>query len=152
MRPLYAHNAADEQTGAIGDVEIMLIEENKLVTCYEMKAKDVTTVDADLALQKIVRAGIRVDSYIFITTAPIDNDVAEYVKTFYRKTNGIEFAILDCVGFLRHFLHLFHRVRQDFLNAYQSLVLAEPESAVSQPVKELFLTLRRVAEFDKSND
>ncbi len=152
VRPLYAHNAADEQTGAIGDVEIMLIGENKLITCYEMKAKDVTTVDADLALQKIVRAGIRVDSYIFITTAPIDNDVAEYVKTFYRKTNGIEFAILDCVGFLRHFLHLFHRVRQDFLNAYQSLVLAEPESAVSQPVKELFLTLRRVTEFDKSND
>ncbi len=35
---------------------------------------------------------------------------------------------------------------------YQALVLGEPESAVSQPVKELFLTLRRVAELDNSSN
>ena len=152
IRPLYPHNAADEQTGAMGDIEIMLMEENRLVTCYEMKARAITIGDVEIALQKIARAGTQVDSYIFITTASIDEDVIEYAKTLYRETNGIEFAIFDCIGFLRHFLHLFHRVRQDFLEAYQSLLLAEPESAVSQPVKELFLTLRRVAEFDRSDE
>lgn len=61
---------------------------------------------------------------------------------------GIEFVILDCLGFLRHFLHLFHRRRLIFLESYQKLVLSEPDSAVSQPLKELFLALRRAAEFD----
>ena len=62
------------------------------------------------------------------------------------KTGGIEFAILDCVGFVRHFLHFFHRLRLEFLEHYQQLVLNEPESAVSQPLKEVLLTLRRAHE------
>ncbi len=33
-----------------------------------------------------------------------------------------------------------------FLEAYQELVLEEPESAVSQPLKEAFLALRQAAE------
>jgi len=152
VRPLYPHNAADEQTGALGDVEITLMDDDEVVTCYEMKAKEVTVADIDLAVQKIANAGKRIDNYIFITTVAIDKDVAEYARALYRETGGIEFAILDCIGFLRHFLHLFHRIRQDFLQTYQTFLLAEPESAVSQPVKELFLTLRRVAELDNSSD
>ena len=62
------------------------------------------------------------------------------------KTDGTEIAILDCIGFLRHFLHLFHRIRADYLNAYQTLVLNEPDSAVSQTLKEAFLALRQAAE------
>ncbi|NKQ36520.1 MAG: restriction endonuclease, SacI family [Chloroflexi bacterium] len=149
-KPLYAHNAADLQTGALGDLEITLVNDDKVVTCYEMKAKDVTKSDVDLAVQKIADSGVRVDNYIFVTTGKIDADVAEYAVSLYRKTGGIEFVILDCVGFLRHFLHLFHRIRLDFLEIYQELVLTEPDSAVSQPLKELFLTLRRVAELDSS--
>jgi len=86
----------------------------------------------------------------FITTGRIDIDVAQYAASLYRKTGGIEFVILDCIGFLRHFLHLFHRLRQDFLENYQNLVLAEPDSAVNQPLNEAFLALRRAAEFDRS--
>jgi DNA adenine methylase len=41
--------------------------------------------------------------------------------------------------------------RFDFLNAYQELVLEEPNSAVNQPLKEVFLTLRRAAEIDSSS-
>lgn len=59
---------------------------------------------------------------------------------------GVEIAVLDCLSFLRHFLHLFHRLRLEFLEAYQGFVLAEPESAVSQPLKEAFLALRQAAE------
>ncbi len=151
-RPLYAHNAADKQTGAIGDIEITLLDDDDVATCYEMKAKEVTDGDIDLAVQKIGKSGKRIDNYIFITTATIDKDVADYAASLYRQTGGIEFAILDCIGFLRHFLHLFHRIRHNFLGAYQAHVLAEPESAVSQPVKELFLTLRRVAELDNSGN
>ena len=58
----------------------------------------------------------------------------------------IEYVMLDCIGFVRHFLHLFHRLRIEFLDAYQSLLLAEPDSAVSQPLKEAFLSLRQAAE------
>ena len=57
-----------------------------------------------------------------------------------------EIAIVDCIGFLRHFLHFFHRKRIDFLNAYQSLVLADPDSSVSVPLKSALLSLRLAAE------
>jgi hypothetical protein len=64
----------------------------------------------------------------------------------YDQTGGIEIVVLDCIGFLRHFLHLFHRLRMDFLDTYQELLLDEPDSAVSQPLKEAFLALRQAAE------
>ena len=58
-------------------------------------------------------------------------------------------AIVDCVGFLRHFIHFFHRLRIKFLDAYQTLLLSEPDSAVRQPLKEAFLSLRQSAESDE---
>jgi DNA adenine methylase len=144
--PLQAHNAADLQTKALGDIEITLVDDSNVVTSYEMKTKRVTNDDIDRAIQKINTMGKRVDNYIFITTDVIDEDVRRYAASIYEQTNGIEMVILDCVGFLRHFLHLFHRLRMVFLEEYQALVLAEPESAVSQPLKEVFLTLRQAAE------
>lgn len=150
-KSLHAHNAADLQTGALGDIEITLVNDDKVVTSYEMKAKEVTRTDIDHAIFKIGSSGKKVDNYIFITTAAIAKDVIEYAASLYQETGGIEFAILDCIGFLRHFLHLFHRLRLDFLDAYQELVLMEPDSALSQPLKELFLALRRAAELDMGN-
>lgn len=150
VKPLYSHNAADLQTGALGDLEITLIDDDNVVTNYEMKAKDVTKSDIDLAIHKVADSGVRIDNYIFITTGRIDIDVAEYAASLYRETGGIEFVILDCIGFLRHFLHLFHRLRLNFLESYQELVLSEPDSAINQPLKEVFLALRRAAEFDSS--
>lgn len=144
--PLQAHNAADERTGSLGDVEIALTSDDKIVTVYEMKMKAVTKVDLDRGLQKLHTFKTRVDNYIFITTDVIDKDVADYAADLYRVTGGIEFVVLDCIGFLRHYLHLFHRLRIDFLNAYQNLLLAEPESAVRQSLKEAFLALRNAAE------
>jgi hypothetical protein len=41
------------------------------------------------------------------------------------------------------------RLRINYLAAYQALVLAEPDSAVSQPLKEAFLALRQAAEADE---
>lgn len=141
-----AHNAADKQTGSFGDVEIILTNEDKIVTCYEMKDKKVTKTDIDVALQKLPKN--KIDNYIFITTDIIETEVSEYANSLYEKT-GIEFAVLDCIGFIRHFLHFFHRKRNIFLNLYQSMVLSESTSAVSQPLKEAFLALRRVAEGDR---
>lgn len=144
--PLQAHNAADIQTGALGDIEITLADENQVVTSYEMKDRRVTKRDIDRALHKLEKTKKRVDNYIFITTARIDEDVQEYARSIYDRTDGIEFVILDCLGFLRHYLHLFHKVRTEFLEAYQSLILAEPSSSVSQAVKEAFLSMRQVTE------
>lgn len=143
---LTGHNAADEQTGAIGDVQITLLGDNHVVTGYEMKNKAVLPGDIDRALQKIASQVQRVHNYIFITTEPTSEAVHEYARSKYDETGGVEIAILDCIGFLRHFLHLFHRLRKTFLDHYQRLVLNEPASAVSQPLKEAFLALRSAAE------
>ena len=148
--PLRSHLAADKQTRTLGDLEITLINDEKVITTYEMKMKRVTVDDINRALEKvqnkITQTGSRIDNYIFITTDYIDEQVEDYAKSLYEKTGGIEFVILDCLAFLRHFLHLFHRQRRQFLADYQELVLAEPDSAVSQPLKEAFLALRQAAE------
>ena len=143
---LTAHNAADEQTGAVGDVQITLLGDDKVVTSYEMKNKAVQRSDIDRALQKIAAQGKSVQNYIFISTEPVTDDVREYGRSKYDETGGVEIAILDCIGFLRHFLHLFHRLRKDFLDQYQVFVLHEADSAVSQGLKEAFLALRQAAE------
>ncbi len=143
---LTGHNAADEQTGAVGDVQITLLGDNHVVTGYEMKNKAVFPGDIDRALQKIAAQAPRVHNYIFITTELTSEEVHEYARSKYDETGGVEIAILDCIGFLRHFLHLFHRLRKTFLDRYQRLVLTEPASAVSQPLKEAFLALRAAAE------
>ncbi|MBD2514274.1 restriction endonuclease, SacI family [Nostoc sp. FACHB-973] len=144
--PLEFHNAADEQTGALGDLEITLVDDEKVITSYEMKTRRVTLADIDRALQKINSTGKRVDNYIFITTDAIEEAIQEYASSMYDRTDGIEIVVLDCISFVRHFLHLFHRLRSQFLSAYQQLVLTEPDSAVSQPLKEAFLALRQAAE------
>lgn len=126
-----------------------LVGDNNAITVYEMKLKRVTIEDIDRAIQKFSDHKDRIDNYIFITTDVIEERVQEYAAGIYASSGGIEVAILDCMGFLRHFLHLFHRLRTVFLNTYQDLVLNEPDSAVSQPLKEAFLVLRRTAEADE---
>ena len=141
--PLASHNAADRQTGAIGDLEVMLTRTDEVVTGYEMKMRRVTPSDINAALFKL--AGRSIQNYIFITTEVITQEVRDYAATIYLRT-GTEVVVLDCLSFLRHFLHLFYRHRSTFVEAYQRLVLAEPDSAVGQPLKELWLTLRQAAE------
>jgi DNA adenine methylase len=144
--PILGHNTADKQTGALGDVQVTLITDDSVVTSYEMKMKKVTIDDIDVALKKITSVDYKIDNYIFITTDEIDDAVKEYAKSIYDQTGGIEVVILDCIGFLRHFIHLFHRFRLRYLEEYQKLVMSEPDSAVSQPLKEAFLALRQAAE------
>ena len=146
---LQSHNAADSQTGSLGDLEITLQNESSVVTAYEMKMRAVTTSDIDSAISKILKARSKIQNYIFITTEPVEQQVIDYAATWYEKTDGVEIAVLDCLSFLRHFLHLFHRIRQNYLDAYQELVLNEPNSAVSQALKEAFLALRQAAESDE---
>jgi hypothetical protein len=150
--PLASHQAADKQTRSFGDIEICLENEDQVVTVYEMKRKCVTINDIDSARVKISSASRKINNYIFITTETIEDDVRLYALSCYERTEGTEIAILDCIGFLRHFLHIFHRSRARFLDTYQNLVLSEPESAVSQALKEAFLALRQAAEDRGSED
>jgi len=110
-----------------------------------MKDKIVTKGDIDIAVEKIAQ-GANVQNYIFITTEAVDAEVRAYATEKYAELGGVEIAILDCLSFLRHFLHLFHRIRMDFLNRYQELVLGESDSGVNQALKEAFLALRKAAE------
>ena len=150
-KPLQVHNAADRQTKSLGDVEITLVGDDRIITTYEMKDKEITMEDIQVALAKLHHSPVRPDNYLFVTTEATDKRIVEYAGGLY-KTTGVEFAILDCTAFLRHFLHLFHRFRLQFLDAYQALVLDEPTSGVSQPLKEAFLSLRRAAEYNNNTD
>lgn len=144
--PLQAHNAADLQTNSLGDIQIALADDDNVVTVYEMKAKRVEIEDINIAIEKVKKLSYHIDNYIFITTDEISIQVKNYAASLYRRTGGIEFVVLDCLEFIRHFLHLFHRIRIKFLDAYQELVLAEPDSAVRQELKIAFLALRRAYE------
>ena len=141
---LKSHTAADKQTKAFGDVEITLTDDNNVVTCYEMKTKEVIESDIHIALEKIKKSAY-LDNYIFITTEPIKEAVQEIAKKSYGST-GVEIAILDCISFIKHFLYLFYKIRMNFLDEYQKLVLSEPASAVSQDLKEVFIVLRKSSE------
>ena len=116
--PLMPHTAADTQTGSLGDVEITLVNEDEVITSYEMKDRRLTIDDIDQTLQQVsVEIPNSMDNYIFVTTDVISEETKAYADSLYERTGGTEFAILDCIGFLRHFLHLFHRLRLDFLDA-----------------------------------
>ena len=144
-RELLSHQSADKQTGALGDMEITLTTEENTVTCYEMKSKPVLITDIEKSIGKISSYGRHIDNYIFITTEPVDKEVVNYTNGLYREM-GTEVVVLDCIGFLRHFLHFFHRRRTKFLDRYQELVLNEPTSSVSQALKDAFLALRVAAQ------
>src|SRR5438477_12688950 len=80
---LKGHLSADEQSGAMGDVEICLVNDEHVVTAYEMKSKRVTQADIDRALQKIVGHDPQLDNYIFITTDKVDDELREYAAEMY---------------------------------------------------------------------
>jgi hypothetical protein len=92
--PLHAHNAADLQTGAFGDVEICLENDDAVVTAYEMKTKRILKRDIDVAIEKIQRSAYRIHNYIFVTTEPVDEETEDYAAECYEKTGGTEIAIL----------------------------------------------------------
>lgn len=152
VKTLNAHNSADLQTGALGDLEICLENDEAIVTAYEMKMKRITKHEIDLALEKVIRAPNKIHNYVFITTETIDEEVSSYVHEIYHKTGGIEITVLDCLGFLEHFLSLFHRFRHEFIEAYQKLVLAQSDTDVSETLKNAFLTLRTNAESTLSDE
>jgi hypothetical protein len=127
---LTASSAAKGRAGALREIQIRLIGDDKAVTLCEVKNKAVQRGDIDRALQKIAAQGKHVQNYIFISTESVADDIREYARSKYDETGGVEIAILDCIGFLRHFLHLFHRLRKDFLDQYQVFVLHEADSAV----------------------
>ena len=149
VRELLPHNAADRQTGALGDVQIYLTSNDRVTTIYEVKQRQVSIDDIDLAVSKIAAHKPRINNYIFVTTEVIEEQVSAYARNMYKQLDGIEIVVLDCIGFLRHFLHFFHRIRGKFLDDYQTLMLAESDSAVSHSLKEAFLSLRKAAESDR---
>lgn len=144
--PLQPHNAADSQTKARGDIEIAVQESDEVITVYEMKTKEITRADVSQAFRKLVQSHSDIKQYLFITTKPVSDSAAEEIYKVNEQQYGVESAALDCVSFVRYFLHLFYQQRLVFLDAYQDLVLSEPESGVRHPLKEVLLTLRQAAE------
>ena len=150
--PLEAHNAADVQTESLGDVNLSLIDDDNIIASYEIKDRIITRNDIDKAIIKIKELGNELDNYYFVTTKPIDRDVYHYALSFYDALGGVEIIILDCFQFLKHFLYLFPKLRTDFIEEYQRLLINEPTSAVSQNLKEAFITMRAVEENQNEED
>lgn len=144
--PLQAHNAADSQTDSLGDIEIAMRESEDVTTVYEMKTRKVTRDDFSQAIQKLASRRVAVKQYLFISTEPISDDIEDYARELNESQFGVEFAVLDCLTFIRYFLHLFYQVRIAFLDNYQEMVLAEPDSAIRFALKDVLLSLRQSAE------
>jgi hypothetical protein len=144
-KPLQPHTAADVQAGTLGDLEIEFSAHQQLAVVYEMKTRRITFNDLDRTTQKVAESSNRIDQYVFITTAPVDTSVHERAAQL-SKQFGIELMILDCIQFLKHFIHLFYELRMAFLDRYEQLLLQEPESAVSHELKRKFLELRTAAQ------
>ena len=139
---LFAHNAADSQTGSIGDLQIALDDE--IVTVYEMKDRLVTIEHLEEVVSKVVSAKVTVHNYLLITTKSIDPDIQYEARNWYGRLSGTEITVLDCLDFTRYFLHLFHRSRKEFLDNYLQRVLAEPASSVSVSLKQNLLSAIQV--------
>lgn len=140
---LHSHTAADRSTGSVGDIEIVQLITKEIVIVYEVKSRKITSEDINLAVQKLndLPYSHQISQYVFITIEPAEEFLHKVAADLYKKT-GVEFMILDCLEFVKHFLHLFYERRISFLNEYQRLVLEEPESAVSHELKLAFLALR----------
>ncbi|GEM_PF-1259066 len=143
VKPLESHTAADSKTGNLGDVELVL-DDGSVVKVYEIKSKKVTEADIYIALRKISaldeQERKKLKQYLFITTEQTEESVLLETRKVYKKT-GIEMAILDCIDFVRYFLHLFFPLRGKFVENLTQLIVAEPDSAVSYKIKEHYLNL-----------
>jgi hypothetical protein len=148
---IHPHQAADQQTETLGDIEIYLRETEQITAVYEVKFKVVMMVDVQQALHKLAHHPMPIQRYLFVTTKPIEIEIERYCASMYRKV-GVEFAVFDCLSFVRTILYLFHPLRVAFLERYQALVLSEPDSGVTQPVKEAFLALRQAAESESETN
>ncbi len=113
-------------------------------TVYQARSDRVTSDDLIHAAQWVCEWNPHVGHYVFLIAGAIDPALVRRAAELSAECE-VEFAVIDCLGFLRHFLHFFHRRRTAFLDAYQSLLLDEPESSVGQPLKEAFLASRRAA-------
>ena len=111
LRP---HNAADSQTKALGDIEVAVQESDEVITVYEMKTREITRGDVSQALRKLAQSQGDIKQYLFITTKPVSDSVAEDIYEINEQHYGVEFAALDCVSFVRYFLHLFYQQRGKF--------------------------------------
>lgn len=89
-----------------------------------MKDKRVTVDDILRGMEKMASASHVIDNYIVITTESITPDVLDAAKKAYKQI-GVEIAVLDCIGFIRHFLHFFHRFRERYIGCYQTLILSD---------------------------
>jgi DNA adenine methylase len=146
VRPLESHRAADSKTGSLGDIELVA-DDGSVVRVYEIKDREITETDIHNALEKIARLEQerrrKLKQYLFITTKSVDKSVLLVARNMYREI-GIEMAVLDCLGFTRHFLHLFFPFRLQFISNLTKLLMEEPDSSLNHAVKEYYLTLLNV--------
>lgn len=106
LKPLEAHSAADAQTGAIGDIEIVN-EDGSAFEAVEVKhGLPITKAMVDIAKQKI--RGSQVDRYYILTTHtqhdPSD-EVIEEVESV-KKLLGCQLIVNGVIPSIKYYLRL----------------------------------------------
>lgn len=106
LKPLEAHSAADAQTGAIGDIEIVN-EDNSPFEAVEVKhGLPVTKATIDIAKQKI--RGSQVDRYYILTTHP-QHEPGEDVMTeveIVKKLLGCQLIVNGVIPTIKYYLRI----------------------------------------------
>ena len=139
---LSPHTAADKPSGTLGDLEIVVPNSERPYIVYEVKHRTLSQGDIDIAVRKLRERSEQGESpvvYAYVSTKPIPQEVKEYTESLNREDLSSEFQLFDCLDFLRHFLHLFHEKREQFLEKYKQLVLND--RTVDNVLKEKLLEL-----------
>ena len=109
LKPLEAHSAADSQTGAIGDIEI-IDESGTLFEAIEVKHDQVITVAmVDSAKQKM--RGSQVDRYYILTTHEQHEpgeDVQKEVEDV-KKLLGVQLIVNGVIPTIRYYLRMLEK-------------------------------------------
>jgi DNA adenine methylase len=144
-KKLLAHNAADKQTGATGDIEIIEKLTGRLITSIEIKSRAITEEDVNIGVEKAL-VHLPVAYFFASTVAPTDR-ISKYAESFSGK---VQFRVWDIFEFIASVLCMWPERRSEFLEDYKKLVL---EDADVDNSLRLFLLeqLSRLAKKKKGN-
>ena len=106
LKPLEAHSAADAQTGAIGDIEVVDAEGTAFEAIEVKHGLQITTAMVDSAKQKI--RGSQVDRYYILTTHPQhepDEDILREVENV-KKLLGCQLIVNGVIPSIKYYLRM----------------------------------------------
>ena len=126
-------------------IELECPDNRRGMTLYHLVSRRITLATLGRAARRMSKTLNRPAWYVVVTPGLMHSKPHQIQQRLYEMSDGVEFRVFDCHGFLNHFLDLYHQHRTELLEQYQTLVLGEPDSAVSFALKQAFLALLAAA-------